>query len=296
MNNLLILLFLSFTLNSYAGAGAKKNSFDSVKIKTQKVAGGVYILKGAGGNIAISAGKDGILMVDSQFSPLNKKIKKAITKIQKGKVDFLINTHWHGDHTGGNSHFSKNAHILAQENVRTRLARDQIHGLTGKVVKAIHKKGLPNITFKNSIKIYFNDEEIEIIHFRKGHTDGDSIVLFKKSKVAHLGDHFFNFSFPFIDSKNGGNIFQYHANVKEMLKLIPANYKIIPGHGTLANIADLKNYETMLENTIDHVRTEKNNGKTLIDIQKRGVGKKYKPLGQGFIKEEKWIEFIYNAL
>ncbi|MEO1884443.1 MAG: MBL fold metallo-hydrolase, partial [Methylococcales bacterium] len=196
----LALLSLTFFATSSL-AGFLDQDFSKISLKTTHVRGNIYMLEGvggfAGGNIGVSAGADGVLLVDDQLSPMPEKINAALTDISKGKLRFILNTHWHGDHTGSNAHFSKHATIISHANVRKRLMADQ-ENFFGKS-PASPKEAWPLITFEDAVNIHFNDEDIQFIHYAHGHTDGDAVVYFPKSNVAHLGDHFFNGIFPFVD-------------------------------------------------------------------------------------------------
>lgn len=262
---------------------------EDIKIKVTSVAGNIYMLEGRGGNIGASAGEDGLLIVDDQFAPLAEKIEKALSKINKGKLKFVLNTHWHGDHTGGNAYFGKKATIIAHDNVLKRLSEKT-------KPKPLEKEALPVITFAKDINVHFNGEKVRVIHLPTGHTDGDSVVWFTKSNVIHLGDHFFNKRFPFVDTNSGGSVPGYISNLETVLTIITEDTKIIPGHGQLANIDDLKNNIVMLKNTLKIVSDYKSNGKSLDEIKKEGLGAQWKSYSWGFITEERWIETLYNSL
>src|SRR6185436_8830911 len=220
-----------------ASTGFAQRDFANVEIKTLPVAKNIYMLEGAGGNIGVSIGPDGNLMVDDQFAPLAPKIDAALQKLNPGKLRFLLNTHHHGDHTGGNAVFgAKEATIIAQSNVRRRLAGDANS----------KKEALPVITFDHSASVHFNGEEIKLLHHGPGHTDGDSIIHFTGANVVHMGDQFFNGGFPFIDLNSGGSVAGYIKTVATVLEKIPPDAKIIPGHGKLATVEDLKAFHAML--------------------------------------------------
>lgn len=267
------------------GASAQRD-MSNVEIKTTPVAGNIYMLEGQGGNIAVSTGPDGVLMVDDQFAPLAGKITAAIEKLDQGPIKFLLNTHWHGDHTGGNAHFGKKANIVAHTNVRKRLA--------GKSDTA--KEALPVVTFGDSASVHINGEEVRLIHLGPAHTDGDSIIHFTQSGVFHMGDQFFNGRFPFVDLGSGGDVAGLLKNIEAALKLIPAEAKIIPGHGALATKADLEKYRDMLVETTGLVKKAIADGKTLADVKAAGLPEKYKDWGSGFINANRWLEISYNSL
>ncbi len=278
-----------------AGAAqAQEPDYSKVEIKATKVAGSVYMLEGAGGNIGVSVGADGILIVDDQFAPLAEKIRAALKTLGDGKLKFVLNTHWHGDHTGGNAKFSTEASIIAHDNVRKRLAADQ--KIFGNKVAAAPKEALPVITFDNSLAVHFNGEEIRALHLPNGHTDGDSVIFFTGSKVIHMGDDFFAGRFPFVDLENGGNVVSLAKNVGEVVGGLKPDVKIIPGHGPLSTPDDLRLYHRMLLETIDIVRKQAAAGKTLEQIKAAGLPETWKDWGMGFIKTDQWIELIYRSL
>ena len=269
-----------------ANAPAQPRDFSKVEIKATAVAGNIHMLEGSGGNIGVSTGPDGVLIVDNQFAPLAEKITAAIEKLDQGPIRFVLNTHWHGDHTGGNAHFGKKASIIAQSNVRKRLA--------GKSDTA--KEALPVVTFDDTASVHFNGEEIRLIHLGPGHTDGDSIIHFTKSGVVHMGDLFFNGRFPFVDLGSGGDVAGLLKNVEAALQMIPADAKIIPGHGALGTRADLEKYRDMLLDTTGLMKKAIADGKTLADVKAAGLPEKYKDWGTGFINASRWIEISYNSL
>jgi cyclase len=270
-----------------------QQDFSKVEIKVKKVSGNVYMLEGAGGNIGVSVGADGILIVDDQFAPLAEKIKAALKTLGEGKLKFILNTHWHGDHTGGNAAFSPEAPIVAQTNVRKRLAEGM--KIPGWEVKPAPKEALPVITFDQSVSIHFNGEEIRVIHFPRGHTDGDAIIFFTSSNVVHMGDDFFNGMFPFIDLDSGGDVDGYIKNIGEVIAKVPADVKIIPGHGPLATVNDLKGFHRMLLETTGVVRQKMAAGKTLDQIKAEGLTDEWKSWGNGFIKTDNWIATIHRS-
>lgn len=244
------------------------------------------MLEGSGGNIGVSAGPDGLLIIDDQFAPLAEKIDEALGKLATSKPKYLLNTHWHGDHTGGNAHFGKNALIIAHSNVRKRLADKS----------DTPPAALPVITYSHSASVHFNGEEIRILHFGPGHTDGDSIIHFTKSNVIHMGDQFFNGRFPFIDLGSGGDVDGYLQTIEAVLQWIPADAKVIPGHGSLASVADLRTFRDMLVETTSLIRTAKASGATLEEVKSKGLPDKWKEWGSGFINTSRWIEITYNSI
>jgi cyclase len=273
-----------------------QRDFSKVEIKVTKVAGNVYMLEGAGGNIGVSVGSDGILIVDDQFAPLADKIKAALKTLGEGKLKFVLNTHWHGDHTGGNVAFGPEAPIIAHDNVRKRLATEQKSEFFKETTAASPKEALPVITFSQSLSVHFNGEEIRVIHFPHGHTDGDSVIFFSTSNVVHLGDDFFAGRFPFVDLESGGSVEGLIKNIGEIIPKLPAGVKLIPGHGPISTVDDLKAYQRMLAETTDIVRKKMAAGKTVDQIKKEGLPDEWKSWGTGFIKTEVWLETIVRSL
>jgi glyoxylase-like metal-dependent hydrolase (beta-lactamase superfamily II) len=295
MSKKALLTFAAVSLLTAVPARAQGDDFSKVEIKPAKVAGSVWMLTGAGGNIGVSSGPDGLLIVDDQFLPLADKIKAALRGISPdGKLAFVVNTHWHGDHTGGNRVFGKEATIIAQSNVRKRLTTKQER--PGRTIEASPKEALPVVTFEDGVTLWFNGEEIDVIHVPHGHTDGDAVIVFKGSNVVHMGDQFFNGTFPFIDVASGGDVAGYVKNVADLLARIPADAKVIPGHGPLGTVADLKKFHAMLTTTTDLVRAEVAKGMTLEEAKKAGLPAEWKPWATDFVSVEAWVETVYTSL
>ncbi len=275
-------------------AAAQQQDFSKVEMKMIPVSGNIYMLQGAGGNIGVSAGKDGILIVDDQYAPLAEKIRTALKLINPGNLKFVLNTHYHGDHTGSNAIFGPEAPIIAQENVRKRLAE----GVTrrGTQVPPSPPEALPVVTFTDAVSVHFNGEEIKAIHYPHGHTDGDSIIFFTKSNVVHMGDDFFASRFPFVDLENGGSVQGLIDNVGKVIAQVPADAKVIPGHGPLSTVEDLKGFHRMLTETTDVVRKGMAAGKSLEQLQTEGLPEQWKEWGSGFIDTKTWIATIHGSL
>jgi cyclase len=274
----------------------QQQDFSKIEIKVVPAAGKVSMLMGSGGNIGVSAGEDGLLMVDDEFEPLAPKIQAALDGLGKGKLKFLVNTHWHGDHTGGNRVFGAQVPILAQSNVRRRMSSEQT--VMGQKTPASPKVALPVITFDQSISVHWNGEEIKVIHFPHGHTDGDSVIFFTGSNVVHMGDDFFaNDNYPFVDLASGGSVQGLAANVGSVLALLPPDVKVIPGHGTLGTKADLERFHTMLVDTLESVRHRMQAGESLQQMQTEGFPEPYKTTwGHGFVDAKLWIMTIHDSL
>lgn len=274
----LVLVVVLVFSNTYA-----QQDFSNVQITTTHVAGNVYMLQGSGGNIGVSAGPDGILIVDDQFAPLTDKIIAALNKLNSGELQFILNTHYHGDHTGGNEILGKTAPIISHTNTRKRLL-DQ------------PKSAIPVITFDDAASIHFNGEEIKAVHYPTGHTDGDLIIFFTESNVVHMGDDFFVGRFPYVDIDGGGNAEGLLKNIETAIATFPADVKIIPGHGPLADVDDLKTYHAMLDETIGIIKERKADGMSLEEIRNHGLPAKYEDWGSGFIDQNRWIEIVFNSI
>jgi cyclase len=277
-----------------AGSASAQQDFSKVQIKATRVAGNVHMLEGSGGNIGVSVGADGLLIIDDQFAPLAEKIRAALKELNTGKLKFILNTHWHGDHTGGNASFGPEAPIVAHTNVRKRLEAGS--NVPGRVVQPAPKEALPVVTFDQSLSIHFNGEEIRVMHYPNGHTDGDSVIYFATSNVIHMGDDFFAGRFPFVDLASGGSVEGLTKNIQDVIAKLPANVKIIPGHGPISSLDDLKLYHQMLVETTNLVRQQKDAGKDVKQIQAQGFPEKYKDWGSGFINADRWVDTIFNSL
>jgi glyoxylase-like metal-dependent hydrolase (beta-lactamase superfamily II) len=273
----------------------QQTDYSKVEIKATKISGNVYMLEGSGGNIGVSVGEDGILIVDDQFAPLADKIKAALKQLGEGKLKFVLNTHWHGDHTGGNQVFGPDAPIIAHDNVRKRMSTEQRSEFFKQTTPASPKEALPVITFNQSLSVHFNGEEIRVIHFPQGHTDGDSVIFFTKSNVVHMGDDFFSNRFPFVDLESGGSVQGLIKNIADIIPKLPPDVKLIPGHGPISTVDDLKAYHRMLVTTTDIVQQKMKAKKSLDQIKKEGLPEEWKSWGTGFIKTDLWLEIIYRS-
>lgn len=263
-----------------------------VEIKTEQVAPGVAVLFGAGGNIGVSYGEDGTVLIDDQFAPLTEKIKTAVAALGAQPVKFLVNTHWHYDHTGGNENLGKSgAVIMAHDNVRVRMAAGQGDQ------KPSPKVALPVITYADGLKLHLNGEEVRVLHMPAGHTDGDSIVHWTKSNVIHMGDLFFlRMSFPFVDASSGGNVRGVIAAADKVLAIADDQTKIIPGHGQVATKADLKQYRDMVSQIVGKVETGIKAGKTLDQIKAERPADGYGVKADGFITADRFVETVFNMV
>jgi cyclase len=273
----------SFLANSICA----QSSMDDVKITSQHVSGSVHMLMGAGGNIGVSAGDEGILIIDDQYAPLAKKISTAIGDISHKDIKYIVNTHYHGDHTGSNAYFKeiKGSTIFAHDNVRKRLADKEEH---------THAE-LPVVTFQQGITFHFNGDTIKVMYLPAGHTDSDSVIWFEEANVLHPGDLFFEGRFPYIDLDGGGTVAGYIKNVTTLIGMLKDDTKIIPGHGKLATKADYQKALEMLVDTAAIVKSMKAKGLSVEDAVKQGLGEKYTAWAWNFIDEEKWITTLYTG-
>lgn len=268
--------------------------FDDVKITTTQLSDHTYMLQGAGGNIGVSVGEDGVFVIDDQFAPLSEKILTAIKALSDKPLKFLVNTHHHGDHSGGNENMSKaGATIIAHDNVKKRLKEKQRDG------SYKPKEAIPVITFNDKLNISINNEDVAIFHVANAHTDGDSILYFTESNVLHTGDTYFNGRYPYIDLNSGGSVDGYIEAARKGLMVIDENTKIIPGHGKLSNKEEYKNFLTMLEAVRDKVQKAIDNDKTEDEVKTdSSITKTYDDLGygSGFINSERMRLTFYKSL
>lgn len=264
-----------------------------VQIKSTQVSGNVYMLEGQGGNIGACVGDDGILIVDDQFERLAERIRAALTSLNPGPLKFILNTHYHGDHTGGNEIFGKEGTIVAHENVRKRVTVAQKRG--ERTVEPLDPSGWPVVTFQDKVKVHFNGEDIQFIHLPAGHTDGDGIVFFPRANVIHMGDLLFSGRFPFIDTDGGGSVDGYRKNLEWVMSNLPKDAKVIPGHGPLSTMDDVQKSRDMIVETSEYVKKEIAQGKSLDQIKEAGLPEQYKPFDWQFISTSRWIEILYAA-
>src|SRR6266852_1140653 len=285
-----------------AAMAQQDQDFSKVQIKATKVSGNIYMLEGAGGNIGASVGEDGIVIVDDQFAPLADKIQAALKdlKITDKPVRFVINTHYHGDHTGGNVPFNNaGSTLIAQDNVRKRLESGGTAGNGGSVkmeVKPAVKAALPIITFEHDVTVHLNGEDIRALHFPSGHTDGDSIISFPKNNVVHMGDDFVRYGFPFIDVASGGSVQGMINAMEKATAQLPADVKVIPGHGAISNLDDVRAFTKMLKETSAVVQKAINDHKTLDQMKQEKILAPWAKWKGDFVNEDAFIETLYNSL
>lgn len=290
-----VLYLLLFTVSS---AFCQDKDFDKVQIKTVKLSENVYMLLGSGGNIGVYAGEDGVFLVDDQFAPLTKKIKAAIGKISDKKIRFVINTHWHFDHVGGNENLGEmGSVIIAHENVRKRMSTDQFIEFFQKKIPASPKVALPIITFTKDLMFHLNGENIHVFHVNNAHTDGDAIVYFRNSNVIHTGDIYFAGLYPFIDTSAHGSVNGVIDAAQYVLSIINDDTKVIPGHGPLSNKAELRAYVDMLISVRAKISKQISDGKTIEEIQRTKPTQAFdKKWGHGMLTPDQFVQILYKNL
>ena len=261
--------------------GISDDRFAKVEMSAQHVSGSVYMIKGAGGNIGASVGEDGTLIVDDQFAPLADKIIAALGALGGDRPKLVLNTHYHGDHTGSNPEMGKTGTIIAHDNVRMRLLGDDDFPRTG----------LPVVTYDDDVNVHFNNDQILVKHLPSGHTDGDSVVWFQTSGVIHLGDHFFNNRFPYVDIDAGGNVDGFIGNLEAVVTMVPEDIAIIPGHGELSDVTGLQNNIKALKGSTAMIRHFLDANASTEDIAAK-VDELFLDWGSGFISSERWVQTI----
>ena len=293
-----LLVFLTMLASSCLPA--QEDRFAGVEIKTEQVVPGIYMLVGAGGNIGVSAGEDGVFMIDDQFAPLTDRITAAVAALSDQPIRFLINTHWHGDHTGGNENLGKQgALIVAHDNVYERMSRDTEMevGAFKQVVPAAPEAALPVITFNDNVTFRLNGEEIRAVHYRQSHTDGDSVIHFVNANVVHTGDIWFNGFYPFIDVSSGGSIDGVISSIRTLINLADDDTRIIPGHGPLGDKQGMQGYLEMLEAVRDRMNKLIAEGKSLEQIIELRPNADFDDaMGKGFINPETFLQILYSDL
>lgn len=261
---------------------SEADRFAAVEVTSQHVRASVHMLTGAGGNIGLSVGKDGTLLIDDQYGPLAERIQNAVNESGGAAPKLVLNTHYHGDHTGSNSHFGAAGTIIAHENVRIRLVN----------ADSVDPVALPVVTYQDRIRVFFNDDQIDVIHMPTGHTDGDSVVWFKNANVIHMGDQLFNGSFPYVDIPGGGSVAGYAANLAKVLQMVPADIIVIPGHGAITDVAGISESLEMITATNKIVMQAVAAGSSADEIVAAGLDARWARFGQGFINEERWLRIL----
>ena len=297
-----VLLFLTLCLPilwfSTHPLPAQQRNFERVEIETIQVSDGIYMLMGEGGNIGVSAGEDTVFLIDDQYAPLTEKIKRAVAAISPKPIQFVLNTHWHRDHTGGNENLGDaGVIIIAHENVRARMSVEQFLEFFGSRVPPSPKAALPMATFNDAVTFHINGQEIHIFHMPPAHTDGDSVIHFRQSNVVHTGDLFTYGQFPFIDIASGGSVEGLITSADRLLELVNANTKIIPGHGPLSDRSRLQEFRDMLVTIRDRIKPMIEADKTLEEILATRPTREFnQQWGQRFLNPDQFTRLVYTSL
>lgn len=292
------ILFIVMTVLVVATGGSPaQDDMADVEIETRHVSGPVHALFGRGGNIGVSAGDDGVFLIDDQFAPLTEKIRAALAGISDKPVKFVINTHWHGDHVGGNEDFGRGgAVIVAHDNVRERMSTEQFMEAFDRTVPASPPEALPVVTFNDTVTFHLNGDAITVTHVPDGHTDGDSIVHFARADVLHMGDILFTSGYPFIDRGSGGSVQGMIAAVERALEMAGGDTKIIPGHGELTDRTGLEAYHRMLTTIATRVKRHMDEGASLEEIRAAGVTREFdERWGGAFIDADRFVGFVHDS-
>lgn len=292
------LFSLCFAAALLAPSAARAQDLSGVQVRTEHVAGAVHVLTGAGGNVAVVAGADGVFLVDDQYAPLTERIRAAVARISPAAVRFVLNTHWHGDHTGGNENLGKaGVLIVAHDNVRTRMSADQFMNNLSDTVKASPRAALPVVTFTEAVTFHLNGEEVHAFHVAPAHTDGDAVVHFRRADVVHMGDTYFNGFYPYIDLSSGGSVEGMIAAADRVLAMAGERTRIIPGHGPVSGRAELRAYRDVLATVRDRVRALAREGKTLEQVLAARPSAEFDARwGQGFMKPGSFVRIVYQSV
>ena len=285
----IIVWFLSCMMSVFA-------QNDNPEIDVIKLDKRLYKLIIGSVNAVASIGPDGVLLSDSGFEKTAGALKTEMKKLGSGDIRFIINTHWHSDHVGGNKTFGRDATIIAHHNVRKLLSEDQVLEFWQEEYEALPEFARPHLTFSDRLTIHFNGEVIDIIHLPGGHTDGDVIVWFKNSNVLHMGDLLFSNGFPAVDFENGGSVVQFVKNLRWVIKTMPSDVKIIAGHGPDMSIDGLDKYREMLLSTLNIIQGALKNGKGLDEMKQAEILKEWRQWGKGYFTCDEWIEIVYFSL
>ncbi len=286
---LLTLVFLVFSQISFAETDFSKEEF-----KVLTLTPSMYMLEGAGGNITASIGTDGVLLVDDDFAEMGEKLLAKLKELKGGSPKYIVNTHFHYDHSGGNKFFGKSATVIAATEVRNRLETTQ--KLWGEDHGAYSSEHLPSLTFNKSLTLHFNQDEVRVLHLPHGHTDGDSVVFFRKEKVVSMGDLYFSGMYPIFHSEHNGSLNGFIKNIKSVLDQTPMDAQIVPGHGPLSSRAELEKYYRMILASKKVVQAGISRHLTLFEIQKKGLPIEWESFSHGYLTTDKWIALVYKNL
>jgi glyoxylase-like metal-dependent hydrolase (beta-lactamase superfamily II) len=289
-------ILAAFALGAAPMAAAQ--SFDNVQIVTESVGPGVYMLTGQGGNLGLLVGQDGAVLIDDQFAPLTEKITAAVAKVSEKPVRFVINTHWHGDHTGGNENLGKaGAVIVAHGKVRERMSTEQVQALFNRTVPASPPAALPVVTFETGLTLHLNGNTLDVFHVEPAHTDGDSIIHFVEANAFHMGDTYVNGAYPIIDISSGGRLEGMIAAHDRILAMAKPDTKIMPGHGKLSNVAELRETRDMLVTVRDRVKTAIAAGKSADTlVAEKPLADLDEKWGKGFMNSERLVRILHADL
>lgn len=299
MNTLFFVRILAAGLIAISAMQAHaQRDFSKVEIKPEQLSDNLYLLTGAGGNMALFTGEDGAFMVDDQFAPLSEKILAVVSELTDEPLRFVVNTHWHGDHTGGNENMGKaGALVVAHENVRKRMSTEQFTKLWDRTTPPSPAAALPVITFTDATTFHWNGDEVRVQYVGPAHTDGDAIILFKKANVIHMGDTFFNGSYPYVDLSAGGSVDGVIENARRVLELTDEQTKIIPGHGPLTDKKGLQQYHDLLVRLRGKIKTLVDAGNTREQVIAAKPTREFDAhYGQGFMKPDIWTGIVYDSL
>ncbi len=275
-----------------------QQDFSQVSIQTTELAPGLYMLAGQGGNVGVSIGDNGVFIIDDELTPLTPKIQQAISSLTEQPIRFVLNTHWHFDHTGGNEILgSKGVIIIAHDNVRKRMEKGQFVAAFNTEFPPAPPAALPVVTFSQSVTIHWNNDTLEVVHPAPGHTDGDAVIYFKNANVVHLGDLYWNGVYPLIDASSGGSTAGMIDAIAAVLKRIDDKTQVIPGHGPLGNKVQLQAYHDMLKTVHARIKKIHAEGKTIEEIVRAKPTADYDAKwGGGFIKADQWVQIVYSTL
>lgn len=296
---LLFIAAIALAVLAGPAAAAQGGNGDPPTVSVRPLLGPLYLLQGRGGNVVASVGRDGVLLVDDDYAELSGAYQQALDALAGSGTTarFVLNTHWHSDHSGGNPYWGgKGAVIVAHHNVRQRMGARQEVGALDMVVGPSPREALPVVTYGSAMALHVNGTDIELQHYPGGHTDGDSVVFFVQQNAVHTGDLFFKDRFPFVDVSTGGNAVTYMHNVAQLLERIDDDTLVIPGHGPASKKVDLERFHLMLERTIGIVRGELDRGRSVEQVIEQGLGREWQSWGRGFIDEANWIRIVAASL